>query len=82
MKLVRYGAPGQERPGIVDNKGSLRDLSEHIPDISAKALSSTEMSRLASLDIESLPLVEDQNVRLGPPVKAIGKVIVSITDDA
>jgi 2,4-diketo-3-deoxy-L-fuconate hydrolase len=85
MKLVRYGAPGQERPGIVDREGRLRDLAGHVQDISAQTLASSELTRLASIEIDGLPLVEDQNVRFGPPVKEIGRVIcigLNYTDHA
>lgn len=85
MKLVRYGTSGQERPGIVDSQGRLRDLTAHVKDISPQILSSAELDTLARIDIDALPLVEDQSVRLGPPVSAVGKVIcigLNYTDHA
>jgi 2-keto-4-pentenoate hydratase/2-oxohepta-3-ene-1,7-dioic acid hydratase in catechol pathway len=85
MKLVRFGAPGQERPGVVDDQGRLRDLSDHIEDISTQTLSAPVLASLATLAIDSLPLVGDQQVRLGPPVSAVGKIIcigLNYTDHA
>jgi len=85
MKLVRFGDPGQERPGVVDDQGRLRDLSDHIEDISPQTLSAPVLASLATLAIDSLPLVGDQQVRLGPPVSAVGKIIcigLNYTDHA
>jgi 2,4-didehydro-3-deoxy-L-rhamnonate hydrolase len=67
MKLVRFGAAGRERPGLVDRDGRIRDLSGLVSDISGAELSEENLSRLAGLDTYSLPLV-DEPVRLGPPV--------------
>lgn len=75
MKLVRYGAAGQERPAIVDRQGLLRDLSGHIADIGPNTLAAAELSRIAAIDIDSLPMVHDEHTRLGPPVGNIGKII-------
>lgn len=69
MKFARYGAPGQEKPALVDNAGQLRDLSGVLPDLAGAALGD-----LPQVKPESLPLVEG-NPRLGPPVGAIGKLI-------
>ena len=74
MKLARYGPPGEERPGLVDSEGRLRDLSAHIPDISGAALASGSLAALAVLDAASLPLVEGQP-RLGPCVGSVGKFL-------
>ena len=74
MKLCRYGAPGQERPGIVDNQGRIRDLSAYIADIDPEVLASGKLSGLAGLPIDELPLVA-QEVRLGPPVSGVSKFI-------
>jgi 2,4-diketo-3-deoxy-L-fuconate hydrolase len=74
MKLVRYGAAGEERPGLVDTDGRIRDLSGHISDVAGTALSQTELARLASLAPHELPLVTD-DVRLGPCVGQVGKFI-------
>ncbi|MXO70255.1 fumarylacetoacetate hydrolase family protein [Alteraurantiacibacter buctensis] len=67
MKLARFGPPGHERPGLVDDAGHLRDLSAVIPDLTPDRLSRPELARLAALDPASLPLVEGP-VRLGLPV--------------
>lgn len=74
MKLLRYGAPGQERPGVLDNDGQIRDLSQHIADVSGEALLPASLEKLRALDIDQLPLVEGQP-RLGPCVGHIGKFI-------
>ncbi|AGO53517.1 hypothetical protein ALQ63_00874 [Serratia plymuthica] len=74
MKLLRYGAPGQERPGVLDNNGQIRDLSQHIADVSGEALLPASLEKLRALDINQLPLVEGQP-RLGPCVGQIGKFI-------
>lgn len=71
MKLVRYGEPGAEKPGLMDGD-TLRDLSEHIDDISGPALSDESLARIRALDPASLPVVEG-NPRLGTPVGSIGK---------
>src|ERR1700709_23547 len=67
MKLLRYGAIGKEKPGLLDGKGRIRDLS-------GETVTPENLARLAALDSESLPLV-DGAPRLGIPVKAIGKFI-------
>ncbi|MGR3566068.1 MAG: fumarylacetoacetate hydrolase family protein [Heliomarina sp.] len=72
MKLVRYGAPGQEKPGIIDAQGQLRDLSGHVDDITGATLSGPALTRLQTLDPDSLPPVSD-NPRIGPCVGNIGK---------
>jgi len=74
MKLLRYGAPGQERPGVLDNNGQIRDLSQHIADVSGEALLPASLEKLRALDLNQLPLVEGQP-RLGPCVGQIGKFI-------
>jgi ureidoglycolate lyase len=67
MKLLRYGAPGAEKPGLLDAQGVIRDLSAIIPDLAGEALSREGIARLATLDPESLPAVP-ATTRLGPPV--------------
>ncbi|UZJ62321.1 fumarylacetoacetate hydrolase family protein [Pseudomonas sp. KU26590] len=74
MKLLRYGEPGQERPGLLDSDGRIRDLTDLIGDLSGTALSPESIAHLQSQDINSLPLVEG-NPRLGPCVGKIGKFI-------
>jgi len=72
MKLLRYGPQGQEKPGMIDANGQIRDLSAHVPDLAGPVLS--DLSRLAGIDPESLPLVAG-SPRLGPCVAGTGKFI-------
>jgi 2-keto-4-pentenoate hydratase/2-oxohepta-3-ene-1,7-dioic acid hydratase in catechol pathway len=74
MKLLRYGAVGQERPGVLDHNGQIRDLSAHITDVASNALSPENISQLRELDLTTLPLVGGQP-RLGACVGNIGKFI-------
>ncbi|GHF34031.1 fumarylacetoacetate hydrolase family protein [Seohaeicola zhoushanensis] len=73
MKLVRYGEPGQEKPGLIDSAGTLRDLSAHVGDITGAVLSDAALERLRALDPASLPAVQG-NPRFGPCVGQIGKM--------
>ncbi len=72
MKLVRYGAAGSEKPGILDDYNNLRDLSAHVEDITGATLSEESLDRLRALDPAKLPLVEG-DPRIGPCVGDIGK---------
>lgn len=74
MKLVRVGIPGDEKPGILDSDGEVRDLSGVIPDLSGTVLTEPGLRRLREIDPHSLPRVEAP-LRYGPPVGGIGKVI-------
>ena len=74
MKLLRYGQSGQERPGMLDAQGRLRDLSQHIADVGGAALLPASLAKLRALDSATLPLVEGQP-RLGACVGGIGKFI-------
>ena len=74
MKLLRYGQPGFERPGLLDSDGLIRDLSHVIPDVHAATLSDASLAALRALDIATLPVVE-RSVRLGPCVGGVGKFI-------
>ncbi|HIE4800433.1 TPA: fumarylacetoacetate hydrolase family protein [Serratia marcescens] len=74
MKLLRYGEPGQERPGMLDAQGRVRDLSQYIADVGGAALSPASLAKLRALDSAALPLVEGQP-RLGACVGGIGKFI-------
>jgi 2,4-didehydro-3-deoxy-L-rhamnonate hydrolase len=74
MKLVRYGAAGRERPGLIDADGRLRSLAEIAPDISSTQLSPLALRKLQRLKTDRLPLVRGKP-RFGPPVANIGKLI-------
>ncbi|HZR90394.1 MAG TPA: fumarylacetoacetate hydrolase family protein [Bradyrhizobium sp.] len=74
MKLVRYGAKGAEKPGLIDKSGQLRDLSAQIRDLDGEAYSPASLQRLAALDPASLPAVGG-NPRLGAPVTGISKFV-------
>ena len=65
MKLVRYGAPGAEKPGVLDADGNLRDLSDIVPDINAASLSPSGLAKIAGANPATLPLVRS-NPRIGP----------------
>ena len=78
MKLLRYGAPGAEKPGVLDASGRVRDLSGVVPDIAGDTLRPDGLKALRDLDIEALPLVDgvpQQDLRLGACVGGIGKFI-------
>ncbi len=78
MKLLRYGLPGQEKPGVLDSQGRVRDLSDLIPDVTGAVLLPHSLERLRATDIESLPLVSgvpQKDLRLGACVGNIGKFI-------
>jgi 2,4-diketo-3-deoxy-L-fuconate hydrolase len=74
MKLARYGAPGSERPALVDTEGRVRDLSGIVGDIAGATLGPDTLARLARVDPDTLPLVEG-DPRLGPCVGGIGKFL-------
>lgn len=74
MRLVRYGRPGKEKPGLFDEEGRLRALSGIIPDIDAAVLNERALRKLAKIDPATLPLVRG-NPRMGVPVAGIGKFI-------
>ena len=74
MKLLRYGPPGREKPGLLDAAGTLRDLSAHIADIDGSMLDTASLDRLRALDPATLPAVAGQP-RLGACVGRIGKFI-------
>ena len=74
MKLLRFGAPGNEAPGLIDNNGVIRDLSAHLDDIDGAALDAGALDRLRGLDPSDLPAV-DAGVRIGPCVGSIGKFL-------
>ncbi|NHZ37685.1 fumarylacetoacetate hydrolase family protein [Massilia rubra] len=74
MKLVRYGRPGKEKPGLFDEEGRLRDLSGVVADIDASLLSDKALRKLAKIDYKTLPLVRG-TPRLGVPLRGVGKFI-------
>jgi 5-carboxymethyl-2-hydroxymuconate isomerase len=74
MRLVRYGAIGQEKPGMLDRSGRVRDLSAHVKDITGEALSPAALGKLKDVDPSSLPLVEG-SPRFGSPVTGMSKFI-------
>jgi 2-keto-4-pentenoate hydratase/2-oxohepta-3-ene-1,7-dioic acid hydratase in catechol pathway len=74
MKLVRYGAIGSEKPGLIDKAGKIRDLSGQVKDLAGDAFSPANLAKLAALDPNSLPAVEG-SPRYGSPVGGSPKFI-------
>lgn len=74
MKLLRYGPVGNERPGLLDDEGRIRDLSRFVDDIAGEHLTAAGLDALRTVDVASLPIV-DRDVRLGAAVGRIGKFI-------
>lgn len=74
MKLLRYGPPGGERPGLLDDDGVIRSLDAELADLDGASLAAPSLTRLREIDPKSLPAV-DAAVRLGPPVAEIGNFI-------
>ena len=74
MKLVRFGARGAEKPGVVDAQGAIRDLSAHVTDFTGETLGDATLDKLRKLDLKALP-VAPQGVRLGPPVAKVANFI-------
>ena len=74
MKLVRYGAMGRERPGLIDAEGRIRDLSAQVADIAGAVLDPAALAGLEALDIAALPVVAE-GTRLGPCIAGTGKFI-------
>ncbi|MFK4133883.1 ureidoglycolate lyase [Pseudomonas luteola] len=74
MKLLRYGEKGQEKPGLLDAQGQIRDLSGHVDDIAGQAITAEGLATLRNIDPSSLPVVND-SPRLGPCVGRVGKFI-------
>ena len=84
MKLVRYGRAGAEKPGLIDEAGTLRDLSRVVKDITADALSPASLKRLRTVKTGRLPVVRGRP-RLGCPLAGIGKLVcigLNYTDHA
>lgn len=74
MKLVRVGAPGHERPGLIDGEGRIRDLSGVIDDVAGEHITNAGLDKLRALDVSTLPLL-DGELRYGAAVGQIGKFI-------
>ncbi len=74
MKLLRYGRPGKEKPGMLDPDGRIRDLSGKIPDLDGQALSPRSLAKLARLNPSRLPLVPGRP-RIGPCVASVPKFV-------
>ena len=74
MKLLRFGSPGKEKPGLLDDSGTIRDLSGLVGDISEETLLPENLEKLRNTDTSSLPEVNDEP-RLGPCIGKIGKFI-------
>ena len=84
MKLVRYGKPGKEKPGLIDAEGKLRDLSSIVKDIGAEQLSPAALAKISKVKADKLPLVKG-TPRFGSPVANVGKFIaigLNYTDHA
>ncbi|MBQ4824003.1 fumarylacetoacetate hydrolase family protein [Leisingera sp. HS039] len=84
MKLLRYRAGGQVRPGLLDSTGAVRDLSAHVPDITGAVLGDEALGRLAALDPAELPLVKG-HPELAPCAGQTGKFLgigLNYTDHA
>ncbi len=74
MKLVRYGKPGKEKPGLIDDNGRLRDLSAVVPDLGPEQLGDAALARLRKHKVDTLPLVGGRP-RYSNPVAHVGKFI-------
>ena len=74
MKLVRYGRPGKEKPGLIDAAGKIRDLSEVVADIDGATLAPRVLARLAKIKPESLPAARGAP-RIGPCVANVGNFV-------
>ncbi len=74
MKLLRYGPKGQEKPGLVDAEGRIRDLSAHVDDIAGDALSDASLARLRAIAPATLPVVAGEP-RIGACVGRVGKLV-------
>ena len=74
MKLVRFGKPGREKPGIIDEEGQIRDLSTKLKDIDSKAINSNSLKLVQRVNLKKLNIVKGKP-RLGVPVSNIGKIV-------
>ena len=74
MKLVRFGKPGREKPGIIDEEGQIRDLSTKLKDIDSKAINPNSLTLVQRVNLKKLNIVRGKP-RLGVPVSDIGKIV-------
>src|SRR5262245_29690723 len=74
MKLLRYGLPGKEQPGVLDQNGQIRSLQGIVSDLAGAALSAASIAKLRALDLAKLPVVEP-GTRIGPCVAQVGKLM-------
>ena len=74
MKLLRFGYAGKERPGILDEYGDIRDLSQYIMDFDGRGISAENLEKISNIDLSSLPKVQG-NPRIGPCVTGTGKYV-------
>lgn len=74
LTLVRFGPPGEEKPGLIDDQQQIRDLSAHLDDITPDQLSDESLARIAQIPVSSLPVVTG-NPRLAEPVTGVQKII-------
>ena len=74
MKLLRVGKVGEEKPAVLDDNGLIRDLSDHISEIDTEFLGNNGFEKVAKLDLDSLPVI-DENERIGQPISHVGKFI-------
>jgi ureidoglycolate lyase len=74
MKLLRHGDFGKEKPGIIDQEGKIRDLSDHITDINGDTINASSLKKIAAIDLSSLPTVLN-TTRLGACVGNVGKFL-------
>jgi 2,4-didehydro-3-deoxy-L-rhamnonate hydrolase len=84
LKLLRYGPVGQEKPGVLDDRGRIRALSSIVPDFSADSFTSSQLEAIRKIDIDRLP-IEPAGSRLGTPYRGMGKFIavgLNFTDHA
>ena len=74
MKLLRHGDFGKEKPGIIDQEGKIRDLSDHITDINGDTINAISLKKIDAIDLSSLPTVSN-TTRLGACVGNVGKFL-------
>lgn len=74
MKLLRHGDFGKEKPGIIDQEGKIRDLSDHITDINGDTINASSLKKIAAIDLSSLPTVSN-STRLGACIGNVGKFL-------